>query len=881
MSNGVKIEIPKAYNPKEVEDKIYRLWEKSGFFNPDRLPKRHKKPYCIVMPPPNVTGSLHMGHALNATVQDVLIRWKRLKGFKTLWLPGVDHAGIATQNVVEKELKKEGKTRFDLGREKFIERVWQWKEKYGNIILDQFKKIGASCDWSRTRFTMDEDYQQAVREAFLHYYKKGWIYRGKRVINWCPRCQTSLSDLEVEYQEEKSKLWYIKYQLAKTGGKDPKIYIIVATTRPETMLGDTAVAVNPKDLRYKDFVGKKVILPLSGREIPIISDKSIDQNFGTGAVKITPAHDLNDYEIGKKHGLEMIQVIDETGRITKKAPFSYQGLTVSEARQKIVEDLRNQSLLEKEEDYNVSRPGCYRCKTTLEIILSDQWFLRMDHLAKTAIEAVRKGKVKFVPKKWEKIYFNWLKNIKDWCISRQIWWGHRLPVWQNQTGTILNSQFPISNKISNDRFKKMGVAANVVPQIFKGKTKTYRIRDHKLKVGDKVYFENSQTGKIFGYGIINESKKTKVKDLPLRDKAHSTLYKNLDELIAAFKYHNPGKEVGPETEAYIYGYNFVPREDFKNPDIKNSLEIENSKIEDLQKIHIGDNPPEGYKQVEDVLDTWFSSALWPFATLGWPEKKSKKQNSKFKNDLKEFYPTDVLTTDRDIINLWVARMVFSGLEFMKKAPFEKVYIHATVLTREGKRMSKSLGTGIDPLGLIQKYGADSTRFGIVWQIMKGQDIRFVEETMVMGRKFCNKIWNASRFVSSQIGNKKITVEEKRLKSLKNLTPADRKIIKLLEETINSVDKDLDDFHFGQASRRVYKFFWEDFCSKYIEQSKSQLLSAGTKKEREKTKIILLSVLFASLRILHPFVPFLTEEIYQNLPIINKKKSLIIENWPIF
>jgi valyl-tRNA synthetase len=870
MSNGVKIEISKAYDPKEVESKIYRLWEKSGFFNPDKLPKRHKKPYCIVMPPPNVTGSLHMGHALNATVQDALIRWKRLKGFKTLWVPGVDHAGIATQNVVEKELKKEGKTRFGLGREKFIERVWQWKKKYGDIILDQFKKIGASCDWSRARFTMDKDYQKAVKEAFFHYYKNGWIYRGERVINWCPRCQTSLSDLEVEYQEEKSKLWYIKYQMAKTGGKDPKIYIIVATTRPETMLGDTAVAVNPKDPRYKDFIGKKAILPLTGREIPIIGDKLIDQKFGTGAAKITPAHDLNDYEIGKRHGLGEIKIIDEKGKINKNAPFSYQELSVLEARAKIVEDLKNQGLLEKEEDYNISRPRCYRCKTTLEIILSDQWFLKMDHLAKMAIKAVKEGKVEFVPKKWEKIYFNWLKNIKDWCISRQIWWGHRLPVWQSQTGPVLKSKFPPPSQISNGKFKKMGIAANVVPQIFKGKTKTYRIRDHELKIGDKVYFENSQTGKIFGYGVINESKKTKVKDLPLRDKAHSATYQSLDELITAFKYHNPGKEVGPETEAYIYGYDFVPREDFKNSDIKDALEIENSKIENLQKIYIGDNPPEGYQQVEDVLDTWFSSALWPFATLGWP------LDSK---ELKVFYPTDVLTTDRDIINLWVARMVFSGLEFMKEPPFKHVYIHATVLTKEGKRMSKSLGTGIDPLELIQKYGADSTRFGISWQIMGGQDIRFIEETMIMGQKFCNKIWNASRFVLGQVGNKKIKVEEKRLKFLKNLTPADKRIIKSLKETINSVDKDLNDFRFGQASRRVYKFFWEDFCSRYIEQSKHQFVSAKNKKEKEKTKIILLSVLLSSLKILHPFVPFLTEEIYQNLPVINKKKALIIENWP--
>ena len=613
-------ELPKIYEPKRVEDRIYNLWLRAGFFNPDKLPKRHKKPYCIVIPPPNITGTLHMGHALNAICQDILIRWRRLQGFKTLWLPGTDHAGIATQNVVEKELKKEGKTRFDLGREKFIEMVWQWQEKYGNIILEQLKKLGVSCDWSRARFTMDKAYIKAVEAAFFHYYKKGWIYRGDRVVNWCPRCQTSLSDLEIEYKEEKGNLWYIKYPLTeKYTGSTRANYITVATTRPETMLGDTAVAVSPKDGRYKTLIGKIALLPLANREIPIIADKLVDPKFGTGAVKITPAHDLVDYEIGLRHNLEVKQVINEQGLITKEAPLPYQGLKVLEAREKVVEDLKNLGLLERIEDYIHQIPKCYRCNTTIELIPSKQWFLKMEEMAKMASEAVKSGKVKFVPKRWEKIYFDWLSNIRDWCISRQIWWGHQLPVWHCQTGRISNLQFSISKQFKN----------------------------LKLKI------KNSSAEKF----IISVKKP---KQCPFCGNC-------------------------------------------------------------------------GMEQSADVLDTWFSSALWPFATLGWPSAaaKIKSQKSKIKSDLDRFYPTDVLSTDRGIINLWVARMIFSGMEFMKKPPFKDVYIHATVLTREGKRMSKSLGTGIDPINLIEKYGADATRFGISWQIMDGQDIRFIEDNIVM------------------------------------------------------------------------------------------------------------------------------------------------------
>ena len=753
-------ELPKIYEPKKVEDRIYNLWLKSGFFNPDKLPKRHKKPYCIVIPPPNITGTLHMGHALNAICQDILIRWRRLQGFKTLWLPGTDHAGIATQNVVEKELKKEGKTRFDLGREKFIEMVWQWQEKYGNIILEQLKKLGVSCDWSRARFTMDKAYIKAVEAAFFHYYKKGWIYRGDRVVNWCPRCQTSLSDLEIEYKEEKGNLWYIKYPLTeKYTGSTRANYITVATTRPETMLGDTAVAVSPKDGRYKTLIGKIALLPLANREIPIIADKLVDPKFGTGAVKITPAHDLVDYEIGLRHNLEVKQVINEQGLITKEAPLPYQGLKVLEARERVVENLKNLGLLERIEDYIHQIPKCYRCNTTIELIPSKQWFLKMEEMAKMASEAVKSGKVKFVPKRWEKIYFDWLSNIRDWCISRQIWWGHQLPVWHCQTGRISNLQFSISKQFKN----------------------------LKLKI------KNSSAEKF----VISVKKP---KQCPFCGNC-------------------------------------------------------------------------GMEQSADVLDTWFSSALWPFATLGWPSAaaKIKSQKSKIKSDLDRFYPTDVLSTDRGIINLWVARMIFSGMEFMKKPPFKDVYIHATVLTREGKRMSKSLGTGIDPINLIEKYGADATRFGISWQIMDGQDIRFVEDNIIMGKKFCNKIWNATRFVLQQISNSKLKTQNSKLQlKTKNLTKADKRILKALDKTVKSVDKDLERFQFGKAARILYDFFWHDFCDEYIEVSKKQ--------NDEKTKKILLHCLLPSLKLLHPFVPFITEEIYQKLPLKNKK-MLIIESWP--
>ena len=675
------MELEKAYDPKKVEDKIYGLWEKSGFFNPDKLPGKRKKPYTIVIPPPNVTGELHMGHALNTVIQDILIRQKRMQGFKTLWMPGTDHAGIATQNVVEKQLKKQGKTRFDLGKEKFIEEIWRWKEKYGDIILGQLKKMGSSCNWSKTRFTMDKEYAKAVNAAFLHYQKKGWIYQKERTVNWCSRCSTSLSDLELEYKEEPAKMYYIKY--------GP---LTIATVRPETKLGDTAVAVNPKDKRYKKYIGQRIDIQtvLGKARMKVIGDESVDMDFGTGAMKITPAHDIHDFEIGEKHKLEKKQVIGPDGKMTKLAG-KYAGLKIIEARKKIVEDMEKVNILEKVEPYTHNIARCYRCNTIIEPILSKQWFLKMDKLAEIAIKAVKSGKVRFRPKRWEKIYFDWLNNIKDWCISRQIWWGHKIPI----------------------------------------------------------------------------------------------------------------------------------------------------------------------KGIEDVLDTWFSSALWPFATLGWPEKT---------NDLKTFYPINVLTTDRGIINLWVARMIFSGMEFMKKPPFQDVYIHATVLTKEGKRMSKSLGTGIDPLSLIEKYGADATRFGIAYQIMKGQDIKFVEDNIVMGKKFCNKIWNASRFVLMQIERGETSIRQAKAENA-----ADKRILNALDKTKKSINKDLEDYKFGRAAHTLYDFFWHDFCDNYLESAKKQ--------KNKETEKILLQTLLTSLKLLHPFIPFITEEIYQKMPVKNKKQCLMIEEWP--
>ncbi|MDP3999381.1 MAG: valine--tRNA ligase [bacterium] len=734
-------ELAPAYSPKDTEEKIYQAWEESGYFNPDNLPPptaeqagNRKKTYTIAVPPPNVTGSLHMGHALNATIQDILIRKKRMEGYKTLWLPGTDHAGIATQNVVEKDLKKQGLTRHDLGREKFLEKVWEWKEKYGDIILNQFKKLGSSMDWSRTRFTMDEGYQKAVEQAFHHYHKKGRLYKAEKVINWCTRCQTSLSDLELEYKEEAGKLWYIRYPLSEVKGEKLKVkseYVVVATTRPETMLGDSAVAVNPDDKRYQGLIGKKVLLPIMNREIPIISDEEIDATFGTGAVKVTPAHDLLDARIGEKNNLPIYKVIGQLGKMTEEAGAGFAGLKIAEAREKVVAELKNQNLIEKEENYQHNVAVCYRCGGVVEPLPSLQWFLKMEELAKLAMDAVKSGKIKFHPQSWEKVYFAWLENVRDWNISRQIWWGHQIPV------------FYCSKKLEK-----------------------FKVKSLKFKV-DEEYF------------IVADKKP---KQCPICKEC---------EMV----------------------------------------------------------------QDTDVLDTWFSSALWPFATLGWPEKTK---------DLKEFYPTQVLSTARDIINLWVSRMIFSGLELAGEKPFTDVIIHGTILTKEGRRMSKSLGTGIDPMVLIEKYGADATRFGLIWQAMGNQDIHWDEAAVMAGKKFANKVWNIARFVLQQTS---LTNDPR--PTTNGHQKEDKEILEKLAETKKAVESGIDNYDFGPALHTLYDFVWHELADKYIESSKQR--------QDEGAQQTLNYVLLEVLKMLHPFMPHLTEEIYQDLSG-KKQDFLMVETW---
>ncbi len=722
--------LSKVYAPKKVELKWYSFWLRHNYFHAEIDDK--KKPFTIVIPPPNVTGSLHMGHALNNTLQDIIVRKKRMEGNITLWLPGTDHAGIATQNVVEKQLAAEGMTRYDLGREKFIERVWQWKEQYGNTIINQLKRLGCSCDWQRERFTMDEGYSKAVKTVFIKLYEDGLIYKGHRIINWCPRCLTALSDIEVEHEEEEGHLWYIKYPF-----KDFNEYLTIATTRPETLLGDTAVAVHPDDPRYKKYVGKTLILPCVRREIPVIVDDHVDPKFGTGAVKVTPAHDPNDFEIGERHHLEQINIFMPDAKINQNGG-EYIGMDRYGCREAIVMDLEEADLIEKIELHLHAIGHCYRCHTVVEPYLSEQWFVEMKPLAEPAIQVVKEKKVKFVPKRWENVYFNWMANIRDWCISRQIWWGHQIPAWYCECGEIT---------VALDKPKKCS-------------------------------------------------------------------------------------------------------------------KCENSKL----------------TQDTDVLDTWFSSALWPFATLGWPDETA---------DLAYFYPTSVLSTARDIIYLWVARMIIAGLKFCNDVPYHTVIIHPTVMTIEGKRMSKSLGTGIDPLELIDKYGTDGTRFGLAIQT-QSQDMRFSEEKLEMSRNFANKIWNASRFLLMNLeGYEQLDELE--------YTLADRWILSRLNKNVDKVNRALARYDFSNASWLLYDFFWGEFCDWYVELSKPRLYQEGTPEGREgldnirdsqntnraidklTVQNVLVQVLDCFLRLLHPFMPFITEEIWQKLPLAGE--SIMIAEWP--
>ena len=714
---SVHLSLEKNYTPKDVEGKWYETWVQNDLFSASS--DSSKTPYTIVIPPPNVTGSLHMGHALDNTLQDILIRAKRMMGFEALWIPGTDHAGIATQKKVEDHIKKEGLNRFTLGREAFVKRVWEWKELYGNTIISQFKRLGLSCDWNRLRFTLDDICSKAVKEAFYRLYKKGLIYKGRRLINWCPKCLTALSDLEVEHENNASKLYYLRYF-----APDKKSYITIATTRPETILADVAVCVNPEDERYLNFIGKEVVLPLTDRKLPVIPDFVVDPAFGTGALKITPAHDPTDYEVGQKYNLEQISIIDETGKMNELAG-KYAGLDRFKCRELIVEDLRNEGFLEKEEDYSNSVGHCYRCNTIIEPFLSWQWFVKMAQLAAPALEAEKEGKIKFYPKRYADVYKFWLENIRDWCISRQLWWGHRIPIWT-------------CGKCENiDAYKE---------------------------------------------------------DCPKCSKCGS------DELV----------------------------------------------------------------QEDDVLDTWFSSGIWPLSTLGWPEDTK---------DLNFFYPTNVLVTARDIIFLWVARMIMTGLEFKGEVPFADVHIHATVLAKDRRRMSKSLGTGVDPLELIDKYGADALRFALTYMTAQGQDIVYSEERVEMARNFANKIWNAARFCLSHIP------ENKTFKSLDeyDLEPADKWILTKLNETLKKVTYSFDDYSFDVTASSLYNFFWDDFCDWYIEIVKRRLTEKESEEFIEKTSAVFLYVFSNFLRLLHPVMPFITEELWH---MFDGNKGFVIKAlWP--
>ncbi len=708
-------ELEKQYNPKNVEDRLYKSWLDKKYFHAKR--EADKETYTIVIPPPNITGQLHMGHALDNTLQDILIRYHRMAGYDTLWLPGTDHASIATEAKIVEAMKKEGVTKEDLGREKFLERAWEWKAQYGGRIIEQLKKMGSSCDWDRERFTLDEGCNKAVNEVFCKLYEKGLIYRGERIINWCPHCLTSISDAEVEYEDQAGHFWHLRYPF-----KDGSGYLELATTRPETLLGDTAVAVNPNDERYKDMVGKTLILPLVHREIPVVADDYVEMDFGTGVVKITPAHDPNDFEVGLRHNLEVINVLTPDAKITDDYP-AYAGMDRYEARKAIVKDLEKEGALVEIEDYSHNVGTCYRCGTTVEPRVSKQWFVKMKPLAGPAIDAVKNGETKFIPQRFEKVYFHWLENIRDWCISRQLWWGHRIPAWY-----------------------------------------------------------------CADCGEITVSR------------------------------------TAPDACAHCGSQNIT--------------------------------------QDPDTLDTWFSSALWPFSTLGWPEETE---------DLKHYYPTNTLVTGYDIIPFWVMRMMFSGIEQTGKAPFDTVLIHGLVRDAQGRKMSKSLGNGIDPLEIIDKYGADALRFTLATGNSPGNDMRFSDERVEASRNFANKIWNAARFILMNLGE-----NEPAPHIPENLILEDKWILSLYNALVVGVTDSLEKFELGMAVQKLYDFIWDVFCDWYIEIAKIRL-NGEDETAKSTVKAVLVYVMSNTLKLLHPFMPFITEEIWQTLP--HEGESIMVANWP--
>lgn len=708
-------ELAKAYEPNEVEDRIYDFWIKGNYFH--AVPDPDKEPYTIVIPPPNITGQLHMGHALDNTLQDILIRWKRMQGYSALWLPGTDHASIATEAKIVEAMRKEGISKEDLGREKFLERAWDWKKQYGGRIVEQLKKLGSSCDWERERFTLDEGCSKAVKHVFVNLYNKGLIYRGERIINWCPHCKTSISDAEVEFEEKEGSFWHLRYPLSDGSG-----YIQLATTRPETMLGDTAVAVHPDDERYKALIGKTVTLPIVNKEIPIVADEYVEMDFGTGVVKITPAHDPNDFEVGLRHNLPVINVMNDDGTMNENAG-KYNGWTSQDCRKAIVEELDSLGLLIKVEPIKHNVGTCYRCSTVVEPRVSTQWFVKMEPLAKPAIEAVKNSEVKFIPERMNKTYFNWMENIRDWCISRQLWWGHRIPAWYcGDCGEVIVSETPVCT---------------------------------------------------------------------------------------------------------------CPKCGGKN-----------------------------LKQDEDTLDTWFSSALWPFSTLGWPDETE---------ELKYFYPTNTLVTGYDIIFFWVARMIFSGIEHMGEVPFKTVFFHGLVRDAQGRKMSKSLGNGIDPLQEIEKYGADALRFTLVTGNSPGNDIRYSDERVNASRNFANKIWNAARFILMNIEGKDVKCEIP-----EKLYLEDKWIISKFNNVAKEVTENLEKFELGIAVSKLYDFLWDDFCDWYIELAKIRM-NGEDEDSAASARQVLVWVLSSTLKLLHPFMPYITEEIWQTLP--HEGEALVIASWP--
>ena len=778
-----------SYIPAEIEDKWYSFWEKNGYFIADV--DSAKPPFCIVIPPPNVTGSLHMGHALNATIQDILARWKRMSGYNVLWLPGTDHAGIATQNVVERELSKEGIDRHKLGRDAFIERVWKWKSEYGRRIIYQLKKLGTSCDWSRERFTLDEGLSSAVREVFVRLFEDGLIYRDARLINWCPRCRTALSDLEVEYKDLEGKLYFIKYPLAGEQKTKAVDCITVATTRPETMLGDTAVAVHLEDERYKHIIGKVIDLPLVGRKIPIIADPDVDPAFGTGAVKITPAHDFNDEITGNRHKLPFISVITEDGSMSKEAGERYFGLDRYECRKRVINDLKELELLEGEKRHNHSVGHCYRCKTAIEPFLTIQWYVKTESIASEAVKAVSNKSIRFIPESWENNYFAWMKDIKDWCISRQIWWGHQIPVWYcpDCTGENGKPQGEILEHIFYEPVKLLG-------------------------------------GRLISSGTYSE--------LRLFGLSH-------DEIIRNSRVMRISKNIKP----------ICSRHDL-------------TECPECSSKNIIRDP--------DVLDTWFSSALWPFSTLGWPNET---------NDLKTFYPTSVLVTGFDIIFFWVARMIMMGMRFMGDVPFRDVYIHALVRDLKGQKMSKSKGNVVDPLVVIEKYGADAFRFTLAAFAAQGRDVRFSEDRVEGYRHFINKLWNATKFIinaKNEIKKPELQSEDFYQGIFKSESAMpERWILSRLAFAAEEANRNLKDYRFNDAAGNIYHFVWHEFCDWYIEIVKP-VLYQGSDDDKVRVVNCLIFVLQKVLKLLHPFIPFVTEEIWNE--VFEKKESIMLSSYPM-